>query len=44
MTSFVKNEYTPQILPKLNNWVTQSLIGHSKAIGVKLTETEEDVL
>lgn len=41
MTSFVKNEYTPQILPKLNNWVTQSLMVHSKTVGVKLPEPDD---
>lgn len=40
----MKNEYTPQILPKLNNWISQSLISHSKTVGVKLPEPEDDVL
>lgn len=41
LTSFVKNEYTPQILPKLNNYVSEQLRSHSKTVNVKLPEPED---
>lgn len=43
VTSFVKNEYAPQVLPKLNGKIMNELISYAAKLNIKLSINKENI-